>query len=153
MKTKKVTAPSREKELFGVEPCGLLEVKMKDFNPKYEYCIINVVGNCMDSDLSPVRIKDGDSILIHQIPLQEWDIMENVRKVVCIMLNDGRCFVKQLVFWDGISWGIRVKMFIPKEEVFFVPLNKIKALFVVDEVYSPEYVREHSKMPKQEAVL
>lgn len=145
MKKKKVKASSTEKELFGVGPCGRVEVDVSEMNPKYNYWVVNAVGNCLDSDLCPIRVRDGDKILIHQIPISEWDILSNVGNVVCFMLKNGKMYMKQLVFWDGVSWGIRVKMFLPQETYFFVPLDKIKALFVVDKAFSPEYIKLHGK--------
>lgn len=145
MKKKKVKASSTEKELFGVEPCGRVEVDVSEMNPKYNYWVVNAAGNCLDSDLCPIRVRDGDKILIHQIPISEWDILSNVGNVVCFMLKNGKMYMKQLVFWDGVSRGIRVKMFLPQETYFFVPLDKIKALFVVDKAFSPEYIKLHGK--------
>lgn len=141
METKSLKASSIEKDLFGVEPCGRVEVDVSELNPKYNYWVINAVGNCLDSDLCHIRVRDGDKILIHQIPMNEWDILNNVGNVVCFMLKSGKAYIKQLVFWDGVSWGIRVKMFVPQEIVFFVPLDKMKALFVVDKAFSPEYIK------------
>ena len=143
MKKKKVKASSIEKELFGVEPCGRVDVSK--LNPKYNYWVINAVGNCLDSDSCPIRVRSGDKILIHQIPISEGDILSNVGNVVCFMLKNGKMYMKQLVFWDGVSWGIRVKMFLPQEKVFFVPLDKIRALFVVDKALSQEYIKLHGK--------
>ncbi len=124
-------------KVLGTIPEGTFKL-----NPKYQYCIVNAVGNCLDHELSPIRIKDGDRLLVHEIPLDEFSLLSTVRKVVCIVLTDGRCFVKQMVFYDGISNGIRVRMFNPEEERFFVPIPKIKALFVVDEALSAEYVNQ-----------
>ena len=145
MEIKSLKASTKEDELFGVKATDLVSVDVvkRDINPKYFYCIVPVKGDCMDSVKSPIRIKDGDYIMIHQIPLTEGEIISNVKKIVCFIMEDGRFFVKQLVFWDGLSWGIRVKMFLPQETIFFVPLDKIKALFVVDHVVSSEYIEAH----------
>lgn len=124
-------------KVTGVIPDGTFKL-----NPKYQYCIVSAEGNCLDHELSPIRIKDGDRLLIHEIPLDEFSLLSTVRKVVCIVLTDGRCFVKQMVFYDGISNGIRLRMFNPEEERFFVPIPKIKALFVVDKALSAEYVNQ-----------
>ena len=107
--------------------------------PQYDYYAITAVGNCLDSDLCQPRIKDGDKLVVHQIPMEEWEIMSNVGKVVCFVLKNGCCSVKQLVFWDGLSWGMKVKMFIPEERYFFIPLSEINRLFVVDMVIDREY--------------
>lgn len=145
METLNKTLEPKTDELFKETLTGYIAINEKKLNPEYKYCVVGVTGNCLDSDLSPVKIKDGDKILTHQISLTEWDIINNVNKIVWFVLDNGNAFVKQLVYWDGLSWGIRVKMFIPEESTFFVPLKNIKALFVVDEVLDPEYVKQYTQ--------
>lgn len=145
METRTTASNGKENPFEGAKVMGYVPVNMEGMNPDYDYCIVTAVGNCLNSNLSPVRIKDSDRLVIHQIPIGEWEIMMNMNKVVCFVLNDGRRFVKQLVFWDGLSWGIRVKMFIPEEKSFFVPLSQIKALFVVDKVLDSEYCKATMK--------
>jgi hypothetical protein len=79
-------------------PTGYVTIDEKELNPQYKYCIINMKGNCMDSDLSPLRIKDGDKILIHEIQLDWGSIASNVGKLVCFLLDDGICYASQLFF-------------------------------------------------------
>ena len=116
METRSLKASTKEEELFGekARTAVAVDIDRQDLDPRYYYCIIPIQGDCMDSDRSPMRIKDGDCLLIHQIPLREWDIMESVKKAVCFIMDDGKAYVKQLVFWDGLSWGIVVKVFSPE---------------------------------------
>lgn len=134
----------KESPFGGAKVTGYIPVDM-EMSPKYEYFVVNAVGNCLDSDLCQTRIKDGDMLVVHQIPMEEWEIMCNVGKVVCFVQENGCCFMKQLVFWDGLSWGMRIKMFIPEEKYFFISLSKIKALFVVDMVIDKEYYNANIK--------
>lgn len=152
MKTENLNASTKEEVLFGekARTAVMVDIDQQDLDPRCYYCVIPIEGDCMDNDRSPMRIKDGDCLLIHQIPLREWDIMDNVKKIVCFIMDDGKAYVKQLVFWDGLSWGIVVKMFNPVEQVFFVPLKKIRSLFVVDKVFSPEYIQSNSIPIKHE---
>lgn len=76
-----------------------------EMNPKYEYYIINAVGNCLDSDLCQTRIKDGDKLAVHQIPMEEWEIMCNVGKVVCFVLENRYCFYEAVNFWGWAFMG------------------------------------------------
>lgn len=119
---------------------GVIPKDVFKLNPEHNYCIVNAVGNCLDHELSPIKIKDGDRLLIHQVSLDMFSLLKTVRKVVCFMLNNGKCFVKQVVYYDVEANGVRVRMFNPEEHRFFIPVSEIKALFIVDKVLSAEYV-------------
>lgn len=121
---------------FGITPTGYVTLKGK-LNPENQYYIINATGNCMNSDKSPIRAKDGDKMLIREIPMNEPSILANIGKLVCFLFPDGTCFYKQMFFYDVCRGYIGFKMFKPKEEKFYVPISKIKALFVVDRVLTP----------------
>ena len=108
-------------------------------NPKHEHFIVKTKGDCIDSDLSPIRIKDGDCLMLHEEPIIENTFLVNMKKIIAIQLND-ICLTKQLVFYDGVSNIIHVKYYKPNETVLKIPINEIKALFVVDKVFSKEYV-------------
>lgn len=115
------------------------EIGMSKAGTKPQQVIFtHIDGRCLDSDLCPIRIKEGDVLSAYQIQLTEWSIVDNIGKVVCFILKNGNAFVKQLIFWDGISWGITVKMFVPEEKSFFVSLSSIESMYVVDEVLRPE---------------
>lgn len=145
METRSLKASTKEEELFGVKARKAVAVNIgrHDLDSRYYYCILPVKGDCMDSDRSPMRIKDGDCLLMHQIPLD--DGMWAVNKVICFIMDDGKPYVKQLVFWDGISSKIVVKLFVPEEQVSSIPLRNIRSLFVVDKAFSPEYIKAHER--------
>lgn len=113
-------------------------------NPRYKYCWVGAVGDCLDSPDSPMRIKDGDKLLVHEIPLSEMEILIAVRKTVCIILKSGECYVKQLIFADFLSRSLTLRMYNPVKKLY-LRIDKIKALFVVDDVVDGEYMELHKK--------
>ena len=128
----------------GAKVTGYIPVDMEQ-NPKYEYGVVNAVGDCLDSGLSPIRIKDGDRLVVHAIPLTEVEIMMSVGKIVCIMLKDGRAFVKQAIFYNAPRGILIVRLLNPIEHRFFVSVSEIKVLFVVDMVIDKEYYNTNIK--------
>lgn len=69
----------KENSFKGVEAKGYLPLEI-EMNPHYTYAVVNAVGNCLDSDLSPIRVKDGDKLLVHSIPLTKDEIKTTLRK-------------------------------------------------------------------------
>ncbi|RHB34226.1 hypothetical protein DW888_13590 [Bacteroides nordii] len=134
----------KENPFEGAKVTGYIPVDMEK-NPKYKYGVVNAVGDCLDSDLSPIRIKDGDRLVVHAIPLTEVEIMMNIEKIVCIMLKDGRAFIKQAIFYNAPRGILIVRLLNPIEHRFFVPVSDIKALFVVDMVIDKEYYNTNIK--------
>lgn len=63
MKKKKVKTLLTEKELFGGKLCVRVDVNVSELNQKYNYVVVNVVGNCLDSDLCTIRVRKGDNYL------------------------------------------------------------------------------------------
>ena len=108
---------------------------------KYQYGWFGAIGDCMDSPKSPMRIKDGDKLLIHKIPITQIEIMRNVGKVISFVIG-GQGYHKHLCFADLISNILHVTMYNPYQK-FYIPIAKIDELFVVDDVKSPE---EFSKL-------
>ncbi|MDD3040198.1 hypothetical protein [Bacteroides sp.] len=113
-------------------------------NPRYEYCWIGAVGDCLDSPDNPRPIKDGDKLLVHEIPLTEIEILMATRKTVCLVLKTGECYVKQLLFADFISRSLTLRMYNPLKKLY-LSLDKIRAIFVVDDVVDNEYMTQHQK--------
>lgn len=112
-------------------------------DPKKEYAICRLWGNCMDSDLSPLRIKDGDYLVFHMVKTtSDFDVIMHVKQVVCLWLNDGRRITKQLMFYDGTNRVIKVRQVNP-EESFYIHLSMVRAMFVVDMALSPNYVEKN----------
>lgn len=144
MKTRSNDTVTECKRLFGVEADKALEWDSTGYNPDLKYYAIAVAGDCMDSDKSPIRVKNSDTIVIHRIPLTEISMWENVGKMVCVML-DGVILIKHYVFWNGVRGGIVVRMYNPEQKDMFIPLDKIKAMFVVDGAYGKEYTQAHTR--------
>nr|WP_294075798.1 hypothetical protein [Prevotella sp. UBA4952] len=99
-----------------------------------ESIIFGVRGGCLDSNRSPMRLKDGDEITAHEVPINERQIIRNLKRLVCIVLNDGNAYVKMLAFYDGAKNIIGLKCFEPEETTYYVPISIASYLFVVDEV-------------------
>lgn len=121
---------SKTKDLYGDSPIEY--VRVKSTNSRADQIVIDVAGDCLNSDKSPMRVRDGDALLIHEF--SKGELYSNVGKVICFMLEDGKFYVKQLVYFHELDWTITVKMYNPEEREFTIPLKMVKYLFVVDEV-------------------
>ena len=125
----------------GIAPSGYVKLDDKKISPDVEHLIIGLTGDCMDSDLSPIRIRHGDKLLIHFVPIKESEIIKNIGKVIAFKYSNDVIYTKQLVSYSKNY--ILIRLFKPHEKFFYVPINKIKALFVVDDVISPEYIKQN----------
>jgi len=96
------------------------------------YLLVKVYGDCLDSDASPIVIKNGDVVfcrVIQKVVLSR--LLCLVGKFVAVTLQDGRCAIKHFTFYDGISDRIELTAYNPQGS-YFVPLNRIKSVFVVE---------------------
>lgn len=110
------------------------------YSANNRYAISNVIGGCMDSDNSPIRIADGAKILGHWIKrnefLNDWELYRD--RVVVVSPHPGiphfqHPLVKQFV---GIDYGLflKLRMYEPFKE-FSVPVDYIKdEILIVDKV-------------------
>lgn len=121
---------SKRKDLYGDNPIEYVSVKST--SSRSDQMVIDVAGDCLNSDKSPMRVRDGDSLLIHEF--QRGELYNNVGKVICFMMEGGNFYVKHLVFFNELDWTITVKMYNPEEREFTIPLKMVKYLFLVDEV-------------------
>ena len=129
----------------------LKKLKKDDFfwvnfkrDKKYNYFFVQVAGNYFDSDFSPIRIKDGDKLVVHEIPtLDDMEITASVGKTVCLLLNDGMFIVSKAVLYmsapvysstDGRRI-LLVRSFNP-DECMYVSFEKILRMFVADTMFS-----------------
>ena len=110
------------------------------YDSNNRYAINHVIGGCMDSEDSPIRIADDAYILGHWINrnefLNDWEQYRD-RVVVVTPLSGNPCFpyplCKQFV---GIDYGlfIKLRMYEPFKE-FSVPVDYIKdEILIVDKV-------------------
>ncbi len=110
------------------------------YNADNRYMITNVIGGCMDSEDSPIRIADGANILGHWIGraefLSDWEQYRG--RVVMVSPQPGipqfPCpLVKQFL---GIDYGLFLvlRMYKPFKE-FSVPVDYIKdEILIIDRV-------------------
>ncbi|MDL2304401.1 hypothetical protein LJC72_03565 [Bacteroides sp. OttesenSCG-928-D19] len=105
--------------------------------------IIGVKGDCMNSDLSPMRIRDNDGIIIRRVPITMQELFLALDKVVCFAMN-GEFAIKQLVRYDGIRGIITFQQYNPIRTAS-TTIDNIQALFIVDGVLPEEYLRPYRK--------
>lgn len=135
----KVKDTGRENIFANAKITGYIDISPFNLDPQYEYCILPIEGNCLDHELSPIRIKNGDAVAIHEIPLDDISILSTIGKVVCFALSSGGRYVKEAVSYNGIVNSITVRMFNPEVKYYEIPISMIKALFVVDKVLKAEW--------------
>lgn len=107
---------------------GQVKVKIK-LGPEYRQFCVGVTGNCLGSPLAPMRIKNGDVLVIHEV--EKENPMRYAGKMVVVFIN-GKPSVKHCVFCRQYQY-LTLKMYNP-EGVFNVPWSIIDAVFIVDEV-------------------
>jgi len=145
-------AIANESLLFeGKQPVGYVPMASKLLNLYAQHMIVRNIGDCMNSDLSPIRIKNNDRLVIHAIQKTECDIVSNINKVIVIMFNNGDMYTKQLVCYDNDC--IVVKLFNPCESLWRIPVSEIKSLFVVDCTLSPEYIKQNTYKPYENGIF
>lgn len=107
--------------------------------------IIDVAGNCMNSDKSPMRAKDGDFLLVHPENMCTDTFLRYFHKLVCIRFDETHFFVKELCgFFEHLDM-IRVCCYVPQFQSWDIPLRRVKGFYIVDAVLSPEYIKSHTK--------
>jgi hypothetical protein len=116
---------------------GYVKIDKSILNPKYKYIIINEKGGCMDSYLSPTKIKDGAKMLIHKI--DKSDLSKNIGSIVCVSIN-GQLYTKHLI--NVFGTGIMIRQYAPKH-TFIVPMQNISDVFVFDYIVTSGYIATH----------
>ena len=109
------------------------------YNANNRYAISHVIGGCMDSADSSIRVADGADVLGHWINKHEFliDWEQYQGRVICVFPNDSfkddRGLVKELVRVD-YGWFLVLRMYVPFKE-FSVPVDYIKdEILIVDKV-------------------
>jgi hypothetical protein len=97
-------------------------------------------GNCLDSPDSPIRIKDGQRLIVHKYNglFNPYADIDKVRDKICAILYivEGvrYAIVKQIVGIDEITGTIRLKYYNPEETIVSLKIDTIEKLYVVDGV-------------------
>lgn len=108
----------------------------KKFHKTVKHAGIHISGDCLDSELSPMRIKDGATVIMHEA--DKYNPLGVAKRTVCIALEGQRLIAKYCRFYDGVNGVLVLQQFNPFEE-FCIPLSHIEALFVIDDIVeSPE---------------
>ena len=125
-------------EIKGYKRVSIADIPGYDSNNRY--AINHVIGGCMDSEDSPIRIADGANILGHWIGraefLSDWEQYRG--RVVMVSPQPGipqfPCpLVKQFL---GIDYGLFLvlRMYKPFKE-FSIPVDYIKdEILIIDRV-------------------
>jgi hypothetical protein len=63
---KEVTNNQKELSVWDKKPTCYIPIRGEKAG--CNYIVVKVKGDCMNSDLSPIRIKDGDYLVMYEIP-------------------------------------------------------------------------------------
>lgn len=105
----------------------------KDLADGYSPFTMEVRGDCLDSEFSPMRVKNGYWLGIHRVDINFTNLLNSLHKLIVIRFSEKDFAVKELYrfFYPN---AIEVCFYVPKFETFVIPVNKIRAFYVVDEV-------------------
>jgi len=59
-----------------------ININIEGLNPEYNYCAMGVTGDYMNSDKSSIKVKDGDKIVIHEIPINKTSILNELNSTL-----------------------------------------------------------------------
>lgn len=100
-------------------------------------------GDCMNSEKSPIRIKDGQQLRVHKFEYGYGGILTladffKIKGRVCAItyILDGMiyCVIKEVVGFDDVANAIRLKFYYPEETRISLGLEMIDSIFIVDGV-------------------
>jgi hypothetical protein len=104
-----------------------------------------VSGECLNSDAAPIRVHDGEYVVVHPIELNMWRILDYIGKLVVVRLKSGECLIKELVRYCAFNPDyIILSFFVPTRTQFRVYISQIVGMWVVDEVLPADYIRNHT---------
>ena len=112
-------------------------------------CIIGFVGDCLDSENSPIRVTSGSKLLIH--PVKREDLPQHIGKLITFVLDGDLLDGRDVIIKSGVyntkylagvsSDAVEVKYFNPTEEAIkFCPL--FVNFYIVDKIYSPKQAKK-----------
>lgn len=99
-------------------------------------------GDCMDSQLSPLQVHEGDVIGMHEIKTENLRLYKH--KLVAVILRSGHRLIKELAgmyettsFCSDVqpSKGVILKCYNPKPTQMYFPMEDIQRAFAVDCAY------------------
>lgn len=98
-----------------------------------------VQGDCMDSPSSPLRMRDGQQIIVHEVEMfRPYRDIEKVRGKVCVIQYSHwgyRYFiVKEIVDVDPLSERLKLRYYNPQRTDLSLNVREIERVWVVDNV-------------------
>ena len=99
-----------------------------------------VDGSCMDSPLSPIRMKDGQQLSVHpfQGDFNAYADIEKVMGKVCVVqylyLGNRYFTVKQIIGIDELADTLRLMFYYPEKTEVAVRIKAIERIYFVDGV-------------------
>ena len=109
---------------------GIIRTRVK-IDPNHTYAYLNSVGNGLNSNLSPIRIKPLCKVLIH-----ETKGSENLNNIVVAMLLKHSGLIMAHLIKRTESEFI-IKRYNP-EILVTLPIGEIYKLYIVDDVLTEE---------------
>lgn len=99
-----------------------------------------VCGSCMDSPLSPMRLKDGQRLIVHEYEgvFYPFADIDKVRGKVCCVEYEARgkkyYVVKEIIGVDELANTLRLMFYYPEKTIVSINANAIRRLWFVDGV-------------------
>lgn len=99
-----------------------------------------VNGECMDSPQAPIRLKDGQRLIVHKFDgiFYPYADIERVRGKVCAIEYEakGQIYfaVKEIIGIDELSNKINLMFYNPKKTIIQLNIDAIRQLWLVDGV-------------------
>lgn len=99
-----------------------------------------VSGECMDSPLSPIRLKDGQRLIVHKYDgvFYPFADIDKVRGKVCCIEYEAKgkryFVVKEIVGVDELANKLNLMFYNPKKTIIQLHVDAIRQLWLVDGV-------------------
>ncbi len=102
-----------------------------------------VEGDCLDSPDSPIRLKDGQRLRVHELERDEgvfhiYRHIEEMRGKVCTIMfvENGKryCLVKEVIGLDEPTGTLRLTYYNPKKTDIYLKIDSIERVYIVDGV-------------------
>ncbi len=94
-----------------------------------------VVGNCLYSPLSPLKVADGDIVVCRDLVVNTYaDLLCVGNDVVVVYLRDGWRGVKVLSGFDCLTGTLHLSFYLPRPTTMQIPFNAVLRVAVVDAV-------------------
>ena len=102
-----------------------------------------VDGDCMDAPESPMRLKDGQRLKVHDLECDDgvfhiYRHIEEMKGKVCAIISkqNGKryCVVKEVVGLDELTGCLRLAFYNPKKTDVYLKMDAIERVYIVDGV-------------------